>query len=118
MHAEHGAGVELTATCWGMRVDSIEPEPGQPHLSQGSIITAIGGVNLLGLPSEDDVADSFGSNFKDGALIDVDPVTYEKIPLPPEASSWPLSFSEDLNMLADKFAIEHNISKMGPWGSA
>jgi len=113
VHKEHGAGIELTATCWGMRVDEVEAEPGQPHLSAGCTITAIDGVNLLGLPDEDAVSETFGSKFKDGVLIDVDPVVYETIPLPPDAGTWALSFSEDLDMLAGKFAVEHSISRMG-----
>lgn len=165
--AELGAGVELTATCWGMHVDLVEEKPGQPHLVAGSTITAIGGHNLLGLadeaheglwwargcfakcfnvvlqgtrvllcaqlcqkrprctstrpthhpptmslvlqmktagdgPLQDAVATAFGEHFKHEALIDVDPATFETLELPPEASTWPLSFQEDLEMLANK----------------
>eukprot|EP00913_Durusdinium_trenchii_P024044 g22582.t1 len=111
--AELGAGVELTATCWGMHVDLVEEKPGQPHLVAGSTITAIGGHNLLGLADEDAVATAFGEHFKHEALIDVDPATFETLELPPEASTWPLSFQEDLEMLANKFAIDCSISKLG-----
>lgn len=47
------AGVELTATCWGMHVDVVDDEPGQPYLTAGCTITAIDGANLLGLEDED-----------------------------------------------------------------
>eukprot|EP00929_Paragymnodinium_shiwhaense_P075401 TRINITY_DN3854_c0_g1_i1.p1 TRINITY_DN3854_c0_g1~~TRINITY_DN3854_c0_g1_i1.p1 ORF type:complete len:1545 (+),score=454.06 TRINITY_DN3854_c0_g1_i1:54-4637(+) len=113
VHPDKGAGVELTPTCWGMRVDEVEAEPGQPHLQPGSTITKIGGVNLLGLPSEDAVADAFGEGFGDNALIDVDPVSFKTLDLPPETKNWPPSFMEDLKMCSDKFSIEYNISRMG-----
>lgn len=108
-----GAGVELTPTCWGMHVDLVEEKPGQPHLTAGCTITAIDGKNLLGLADEDAVADTFGQHFKNEALIDVDPATFETLEMPPEAATWPLSFQEDLEMLANKFAIDCSISKLG-----
>lgn len=46
------------------------------------------------------MAATFGEHFKDGALIDVDPATFETLELPHEASTWPLSFQEDLEPLA------------------
>ena len=48
------------------------------------------------------MATAFGEHFKHEALIDVDPATFETLELPPEASTWPLSFQEDLEMLANK----------------
>lgn len=119
VHPEHGAGLDLTPTCWGMRVDAIEPEHGQEHLSQGATIISIGGVTLLGLPDEDAVCDAFAEKFADGVRIEVDPVSFETISLPVEATtSFPVSFSEDLRLCSDKFAIEHNITRMGLeiWG--
>jgi len=111
--SDKGAGVELTPTCWGMRVDSVEEEPGQPHLSKGSTITSIGGNNLLGLDNEDAVADAFGASFKDGVEIEVDPVKFVTLDLPPDAKTWPASFMEDLGTLAGKFALDYNITRMG-----
>jgi len=113
VHPDDGAGIELTPTCWGMRVDTIEPKPGQPHLSEGATITKIGDANLLGLPDPDAVFDAFGGAIGNGVPIEVEPVTYETISLPSEASKWPASFTSDLSMLADKFSIEYNISRLG-----
>jgi len=111
--ADIGAGLELTPTCWGMHVDLVEDKPGQPDLTAGCTITVIDGANLLGLDNEDAVADTFGEHFKDGVSIEVDPVSFETIELPPEASTWPLSFTEDLGKMADKFAMDWKISKLG-----
>eukprot|EP00930_Biecheleria_cincta_P067106 TRINITY_DN534_c0_g1_i2.p1 TRINITY_DN534_c0_g1~~TRINITY_DN534_c0_g1_i2.p1 ORF type:complete len:1465 (-),score=368.91 TRINITY_DN534_c0_g1_i2:53-4408(-) len=108
-----GAGLELTPTCWGMHVDLVEDKPGQPDLTAGCTITVINGASLLGLENEDAVADTFGEHFKDGVSIEVDPVSFETIELPAEASTWPLSFTEDLGMMADKFAVDWKISKLG-----
>jgi len=47
--------------------------------------------------------DTFGEHFKkqqNQALIDVDPTTFETLELPHEASTWPLSFHDDLKQLA------------------
>ena len=108
-----GAGVELTATCWGMHVDEVEDEPGQPHLQAGCTITAIDGTSLLGLEDEDAVVATFGEKFKHGAIIEVDPATFDTLELPPDATHWPVSFQEDLDMLASKFALDCSISKLG-----
>ncbi len=54
------------------------------------------------MPTQDAVADTFGQHFKNEALIDVDPATFETLEMPPEAATWPLSFQEDLEMLANK----------------
>jgi len=108
-----GAGVELTATCWGMHVDEVEDEPGQPHLQAGCTITAIDGTSLLGLEDEDAVVATFGEKFKNGAIIEVDPATFDTLELPPDATHWPVSFQEDLDMLASKFALDCSISKLG-----
>ncbi|CAJ1441821.1 unnamed protein product [Effrenium voratum] len=113
VHAEQGAGMTLTPTCWGMHVDEVEEKPGQPHVTAGCTVTAIEGTNLIGLESEDAVADTFGAKFKDGAIIEVDPATFETLDLPHDATHWPLSFHEDLEMLASKFAIDCTISKLG-----
>ena len=48
------------------------------------------------------MADTFGEHFKNQALIDVDPATFETLELPHEASTWPLSFHDDLEQLANK----------------
>ena len=48
------------------------------------------------------MADTFGEHFKDQALIDVDPATFETLELPHEASTGPLSFHDDLEQLANK----------------
>jgi hypothetical protein len=113
VHPELGAGVDLVATCWGMRVDGIEAEPGQPHLTEGCTIISIGGVNLIGLPDEDAVAEAFGAGFKPDAPVQVDPVSYETVALPSQAATWPPSFTNDLDGWSGKFALEYEITRMG-----
>jgi len=113
VHPEHGAGLELSPSCWGMRVDLVDKKPGQPHITAGVTITSIGGVNLLGLLDEDAVEEAFGRGFKDGAALELDPVAFATIDLPPEAAAWPTSFMEDLEVLATKFQVEPSITRMG-----
>lgn len=50
---ETGAGIDLTATWWGMVVTGIDSEPGQPGLRVGDTITEISGTSLMELEAED-----------------------------------------------------------------
>ncbi|CAE7529856.1 Upf1 [Symbiodinium sp. CCMP2592] len=109
---ENGAGLRLLATYWGMHVDEVEDVPGQPYLQAGCTITAIDGTSLLSLEDEDAVVATFGEKFKNGVSIEVDPATFETMKLPPNAALWPVSFQEELDMLAAKFALDCSISKL------
>lgn len=65
--ADAGAGIEITPTAEGYRVDHVEDCPGQ-DFSVGNIIIEIAGRSLEGL-SEEDMEDAFGEGFGDGASL-------------------------------------------------
>ncbi|CAE7730263.1 unnamed protein product [Symbiodinium sp. CCMP2456] len=65
--AESGAGIDLTPSDRGFQVDHVEDFPGQ-DFSAGEIIVAINGHKLSGL-SEDEVEETFGAHFGDGAVL-------------------------------------------------
>merc|ERR1712176_1335486 len=52
-HREMGAGVDLHASWWGMIVDIIDDEPGQPGLRLQDVLVDINGTSLQELDSED-----------------------------------------------------------------
>lgn len=65
--AESGAGIDLTPSDRGFQVDHVEEFPGQ-DFSAGEVILAINGHKLSGL-SEDEVEETFGAHFGDGAVL-------------------------------------------------
>mmetsp|Transcript_91163 Transcript_91163/g.190644 ORF Transcript_91163/g.190644 Transcript_91163/m.190644 type:complete len:723 (-) Transcript_91163:196-2364(-) len=69
VHPEHGAGLRLQAEKGGMRIEEIEPEPGQPGLQKMDLIIKINEVSLRGTP--DRVEGIFGTHFGDGVVLSV-----------------------------------------------
>jgi len=67
--SEDGAGIEMTPTTDGYRVDFVEDSPGQDFMP-GEFITEINGFPLVGL-EEEALEDIFGENFGDGAVLTV-----------------------------------------------
>ncbi|CAE7625685.1 unnamed protein product, partial [Symbiodinium pilosum] len=65
--AESGAGIDLTPSDRGFHIDHVEDFPGQ-EFSAGEVILAINGCPLSGL-TEEEVEDTFGANFGDGAVL-------------------------------------------------
>jgi len=65
--AESGAGIDLTPSDRGFQVDHVEDFPGQ-DFAAGEVILAINGQKLSGL-SEDEVEETFGAHFGDGAVL-------------------------------------------------
>jgi len=114
-----GAGLEMTPTRWGMRVDKVAPSPGQPHLVPGDTIVAVGGVTLEGHPAAADVKASFGRGFANGALITVFSCITDTVALPASSVNWPPSFNHDLQMFSNNFSIgvrstDNGIELRGP----
>lgn len=67
VHNEHGAGLELEPERGGMRIQNVEPLPGQPGLQAQDLITKINEVSLRGTPET--VEGIFGRQFRDGVEI-------------------------------------------------
>jgi len=70
--ADAGAGVDLHGSWWGMVVDAIDPEPGQPGLRLKDTIVEVAGKSLRELDTEACEA-RFGDHFGDGCIIQVEP---------------------------------------------
>eukprot|EP00811_Abedinium_folium_P007050 NODE_16503_length_991_cov_3.115741.p1 GENE.NODE_16503_length_991_cov_3.115741~~NODE_16503_length_991_cov_3.115741.p1 ORF type:complete len:253 (+),score=84.16 NODE_16503_length_991_cov_3.115741:85-759(+) len=102
---QHGGGIDLTPTRWGMRVDSVGPTPGQPHLKQGDTIVSIGGVSLENLPNAQATGDAFGRGFADGAAIVTLQRVDDAIQLPPQHTNWGDTFPRDIETLGSRFGI-------------
>mmetsp|Transcript_53810 Transcript_53810/g.95652 ORF Transcript_53810/g.95652 Transcript_53810/m.95652 type:complete len:140 (+) Transcript_53810:3-422(+) len=67
-----GAGIDLHACWWGMTVDSIDDEPGQPGLRLQDTIVDVNGTSLCELESED-CEQRFADLFGDGSVVTVEP---------------------------------------------
>lgn len=106
---ERGAGLELAPTWWGMRVDEVDEEPGQPGLAGGDTITSIDGKRLDGLGDEAETNNVFASAFRDGAIITVASKQIHGARLPTEAQAWPATFRNDLMLLGEKCEITVSI---------
>lgn len=65
---ESGAGMEVSQCPAGYLVEELSEWPGQPDISQGDVIVAIGDSLLLGL-KEADLEQRFGTAFEDGVVI-------------------------------------------------
>eukprot|EP00929_Paragymnodinium_shiwhaense_P102289 TRINITY_DN65492_c0_g1_i1.p1 TRINITY_DN65492_c0_g1~~TRINITY_DN65492_c0_g1_i1.p1 ORF type:complete len:932 (+),score=350.74 TRINITY_DN65492_c0_g1_i1:100-2895(+) len=71
-HREVGAGIDLHASWWGMLVEAIDDEPGQPGLRLKDTITSVNGTSLQEL-AEEDCEQRFADLFGDGAAVTVEP---------------------------------------------
>lgn len=71
-HREMGAGVDLHASWWGMVVDVIDDEPGQPGLRLQDTIVEVSGTSLRELAPED-CEQRFADIFGDGSVATVEP---------------------------------------------
>ncbi|CAE7690318.1 Upf1, partial [Symbiodinium sp. CCMP2456] len=100
-----GAGLDLVPMRWGMRVETVEKQPGQVGLSPGDIITAVDGM-MLGFADEDAVQEVFAALFRDGAELTISLRRVQTVLLPPEANTWPSSFEEDIYIMSEEFGIE------------
>merc|ERR1712187_583523 len=69
---EMGAGIDLHPSWWGMVVDSIDEQPGQPGLRVGDTIMDVNGTSLRELDSED-CEQRFADLFGDGSVVTVVP---------------------------------------------
>lgn len=70
VHPDLGAGLSLRPTLWGMIVEDIEPNPGQPGLEKGDYIVEIAKKQLMGL-DEAECKQVFGTTFGNGIEIGV-----------------------------------------------
>lgn len=87
-----GAGLSLRPSSWGMLVEEVDAQPGQPGLVAGDYIVEISGRSLVGLDA-DATKEAFGRGFGHGASIAVaqlneDPVgrRHDRFP---SSGSWP-----------------------------
>eukprot|EP00930_Biecheleria_cincta_P095251 TRINITY_DN87230_c0_g1_i1.p1 TRINITY_DN87230_c0_g1~~TRINITY_DN87230_c0_g1_i1.p1 ORF type:complete len:1483 (-),score=502.31 TRINITY_DN87230_c0_g1_i1:37-4455(-) len=103
-HLEMGAGVDLHACWWGMCVDSIDPEPGQPGLRIGDTITEVNGTSLRELES-DDCEQRFADLFGDGCVVKVEPHVSMSGILAPQAALDKSSLQADL----ERFAADYDV---------
>jgi len=67
VHAEHGAGIEMTPSEQGYLIDFVEEFPGQSFVS-GDVIIEINGRSLVGLSAET-MEDTFAECFGHGASL-------------------------------------------------
>jgi len=69
---DNGPGLDHHASWWGMIVDGIDPEPGQPGLRLGDAVIEVNSMSLRELEAED-CEQRFADFFCDGCSVTVEP---------------------------------------------
>lgn len=105
-HLEMGAGIDLHACWWGMCVDSIDPEPGQPGLRIGDTITEVNGTTLTELASTEDCEQRFADLFGDSCVAKVEPRVSLSGILAPQAALDKSGLQADLEHFAADWGVE------------
>ncbi|CAK9080831.1 Uncharacterized protein SCF082_LOCUS38509, partial [Durusdinium trenchii] len=104
-HLEAGAGIDLHASWWGMVVDGIDPEPGQPGLRVRDTLVEVNGTSLMELTDED-CEQRFADLFGDGCVVKVEPFVQVSGILAPPAAVDKTSLQNDLERFAADYGIE------------
>lgn len=104
-HIEMGAGIDLRACWWGMLVDGIDDEPGQPGLQLRDTIVDVNGTSLTEL-DDDDCEQRFAELFGDGAVVTVVPHVETVGILHTQTPVDRKSLESDLNRFAADWGVE------------
>jgi len=116
-HLEMGAGVDLHASWWGMVVDNIDEEPGQPGLRLRDVLVDVNGMSLRELESED-CEQRFADLFGDGCVATVEP--HVQLPgfLGGGAAVDRESLKADLARFAEDWGVEISVEDTGAGGGS
>lgn len=112
VHSEAGAGVDLHPSWWGMVVDGIDPEPGQPGLRLRDTLVEVNGTSLMEL-SDQDCEQRFLDLFGDGCNVKVEPFVQVSGILAPPAAVDKTSMQSDLERFAADYGIELRMEDAG-----
>jgi len=115
-HREMGAGIDLHASWWGMFVDAIDEEPGQPGLRLKDTITSVNGTTLCELGSED-CEQRFADLFGDGSVVNVEPYVEMVGFLTAVGSLDKTSLQADLERFAADWGVELSMAEAGTGGA-
>lgn len=111
-HLEAGAGIDLHASWWGMVVDGIDPEPGQPGLRLRDTLVEVNGTSLMELTDED-CEQRFADLFGDGCNVKVEPFVQVSGILAPSVAVDKATLQGDLEGFAADYAIELRMEDAG-----
>lgn len=112
VHSEAGAGVDLHPSWWGMVVDGIDPQPGQPGLRLRDTLVEVNGTSLMEL-SDQDCEQRFLDLFGDGCNVKVEPFVQVSGILAPPAAVDKTSMQSDLERFAADYGIELRMEDAG-----
>eukprot|EP00435_Cladocopium_sp_Y103_P064364 s905_g26.t1 len=112
VHSEAGAGVDLHPSWWGMVVDGIDPEPGQPGLRLRDTLVEVNGTSLMEL-SDEDCEQRFLDLFGDGCNVKVEPFVQVSGILAPPTAVDKTSMQSDLERFAADYGIELRMEDAG-----
>merc|ERR1719410_759038 len=107
-HVEMGGGIDLHASWWGMVVDGIDDEPGQPGLRLRDCLTEVNGTSLKELELED-CEQRFADLFGDGCVVLVEPHVELAGFLTNESGIDRNSLQADLERFAEDWGVEISI---------
>lgn len=112
VHSEAGAGVDLHPSWWGMVVDGIDPQPGQPGLRLRDTLVEVNGTSLMEL-SDQDCEQRFLDLCGDGCNVKVEPFVQVSGILAPPAAVDKTSMQSDLERFAADYGIELRMEDAG-----
>eukprot|EP00438_Fugacium_kawagutii_P020519 Skav212696 [mRNA] locus=scaffold1930:307068:316137:+ [translate_table: standard] len=112
VHSEAGAGVDLHPSWWGMVVDGIDPEPGQPGLRLRDTLVEVNGTSLMELADED-CEQRFLDLFGDGCNVKAEPFVQVSGILAPPAAVDKASLQNDLERFAADYGVELRMEDAG-----
>lgn len=114
---EIGPGIELHACWWGMVVDGIDDDPGQPGLRLRDTIADVNGTSL-GELSDDDCEQRFAELFWDGAVVTVVPYVQTVGVLHTQNSVDRKSLNSDLDGFAAYWGVELRCEEISSGGTS
>mmetsp|Transcript_42981 Transcript_42981/g.66978 ORF Transcript_42981/g.66978 Transcript_42981/m.66978 type:complete len:437 (+) Transcript_42981:138-1448(+) len=116
-HLEMGAGIDLHACWWGMLVDGIDEQPGQPGLRVRDTIIDVNGTSLREL-EEEDAEQRFADLFGDGSVVTVVPYVEAVGVLHSEAVVDRDSLKADLERFSQDWGVELKFEEISSGGQS
>lgn len=116
-HLEMGAGIDLHACWWGMLVDGIDEQPGQPGLRVRDTIIDVSGTSLREL-EEEDAEQRFADLFGDGSVVTVVPYVEAVGVLHSEAVVDRDSLKADLERFSQDWGVELKFEEISSGGQS
>lgn len=116
-HLEMGAGIDLHACWWGMLVDGIDEQPGQPGLRVRDTIIDVSGTSLREL-EEEDAEQRFADLFGDGSVVTVVPYVEAVGVLHSEAVIDRDSLKADLERFSQDWGVELKFEEISSGGQS